>query len=291
MDERLLGQPSLVGIERVFLILPVKGYQALVVHTVLAALAAGICGKVKHIPHMGGPHPGARGDLADYILVILGLVLLGVIPLLGVRGVPVQRLTAVLAHAYRPIRVLLVEFVKPGAVHLGFAAVPAKVVVVGQHIGDLYIRLSGIAHTQHRYGCGAGGIHFMHQVVQCPVVLQKGGIRRAVHGDFVRQTPYHNAGVIAVLADQLRHLADGVGLAPGHMTGDIRDFCPDDHTSLVAQVIKGLAVLVMGQANGVGAQFADQIHILRVLLGGEGVADPRPILVAGYAAQGIRLAV
>src|SRR5699024_1230285 len=58
MYERLLAPVSLVGVGSILLDLAVKGDQALVVHARLAALVAGVGGKVEHIPHVGAPHIG-----------------------------------------------------------------------------------------------------------------------------------------------------------------------------------------------------------------------------------------
>ena len=62
MDEGLVAEPCLVGIESILLVLPVKGYQTLVVLTCFAAFVTGIRGKVEHIPHMGRPQilPGSN---------------------------------------------------------------------------------------------------------------------------------------------------------------------------------------------------------------------------------------
>ena len=75
------------------------------------------------------------------------------------------------------------------------------------------------------------------------------------------------------------------------MTGNIRNFRPDHQTSLIAQIVKILIVLIVRQTNSRRAHFANQIHILVVVFREERVADPQSVLVTGYAAQGIFFAV
>ena len=75
------------------------------------------------------------------------------------------------------------------------------------------------------------------------------------------------------------------------MLRDVGDLGPDDHAVLVAQVIEVLRVLVVGQADGVGADLADQVHILLVHLFGQRVADAAAVLMAGHAVQRVLAAV
>ena len=53
---------------------------------------------------------------------------------------------------------------------------------------------------------------------------------------------------------------------------DKGDLCPNRKAQLVAGRIEILAVLVMGQANGVGPQLLDDLSVLVMFLGGQGAA-------------------
>ena len=97
--------------------------------------------------------------------------------------------------------------------------------------------------------------------------------------------------MIVALGDELLHLGDGILPALGHVLGDIGDLGPDHHAPLVAEVIEVLVMLIMGQADGVGAHFADDVHILLMLLAGDGVAQALPVLMAAHAPQGVLFAV
>ena len=110
-------------------------------------------------------------------------------------------------------------------------------------------------------------------------------------GDFVGQPPYGNAGVVVVLHDEFFHLGQRVGAAIVHMHRDVGNFRPDDKTLFIAQVVERLRVLVVGKADGVGAHFQDQRHILLHHLFGDGYARALAVLMAGDAAQGIGAAV
>ena len=74
INERFFAPPCFIDIEGILLDLPVKSNQTLMVHAGLAALVAGICGKVEHIPQMGRPHKGALLKEVQHILMVLALV-------------------------------------------------------------------------------------------------------------------------------------------------------------------------------------------------------------------------
>ena len=99
----------------------------------------------------------------------------------------------------------LVELIEPRAVHSGIAAVPAEVVVVGNHVGNLKIGIVHLAHGNSRNSSLSGAVHLVAEVVQNSVVLQK-ILVGAADRDLVRETPYHDRGVIIVLRDKLGHL-------------------------------------------------------------------------------------
>ena len=60
---------------------------------------------------------------------------------------------------------------------------------------------------------------------------------------------------------------------------------------MITQVIKILVVLVVGQTDGVGAHLPNNGYVLLVHRRSQGVARARPVLVPGYAPQGIGPAV
>ena len=75
------------------------------------------------------------------------------------------------------------------------------------------------------------------------------------------------------------------------MFGNIRDFRPDHQAGLVAQIVEILIVLIMGEADRIGPNLTDELHVLLMVLLRDGIAQSLPVLMAGYAAQGIAAAV
>ena len=138
---------------------------------VFAAFGSGISAEVKHIPHMGGPEVGTGEELLDQFLVVISLIFFGIVALGGVGGVPVQGFAAVLGAADGEAGVLGVELVEPGAVHGGVAAVPAEVVVIGDHIGDVDIALIHAAHGNTGHGGQTGLVPVVAEVVEDVVVF------------------------------------------------------------------------------------------------------------------------
>lgn len=185
---------------------------------VFAAFVAGVGTKIKHIPHMGGPDIGAGEQLLDQFLVVMGLVFLGVIALLRGVGMPVQRLAAVFAAADGQRGVLGVELVEPGAVHGGIAAIPAKVMVVRNRVGNFQVGAVGGTHADGRHDGGAGGVHGMAQIVEPVMVCQQVRVLVPFHGDFVAQPPDHNGGVVVVLDNEFPHLVQRVLPSAGPLT-------------------------------------------------------------------------
>ena len=165
MHERLVRQPCLVGIECVFLILSVDGDKALVVLAVFAAFCSCIGAEVEHIPNVGCPDVLAAKELLDELFVVVCLVFFGVVALLWVACVPVERFAAIFGAADRNARMHFVELIEPGAVHMGLAAVPTEVVVVGNNVGDLQIGIVHLAHGNGSDGGLAGFVHFVDEVV------------------------------------------------------------------------------------------------------------------------------
>ena len=127
----------------------------------------------------------------------------------------------------------------------------------------------------------------MRQIVEGAVVFQQLLIDSRRGGDLVGQSPNGNAGVVVVLYDEFFHLGQRVGTAIVHVHRDVGDFRPDDKTLFIAQVVERLRVLVVGKADGVGAHFEDQRHILFHHLFGNGYARTLAVLMAGNTAQRI----
>ena len=117
MHERLVAPPRFIDVEAVLLGLAVKRDQALMVHTRLAALVAGVGGKVVHVPDVGRPQPFVAVKAAEHVLMVDGLVFLGVVTAAGMAAVQVRHtLGTVLAEAQRAVRVAEVEEVHPEVV-------------------------------------------------------------------------------------------------------------------------------------------------------------------------------
>ena len=75
------------------------------------------------------------------------------------------------------------------------------------------------------------------------------------------------------------------------MQGDVGDLGPDHNAVFIAEVIELLRVLIVGQAQGVGAQLPDDGHVRLVILNREGVALALQVLMAAHAPEGIAAAV
>ena len=293
MHHRRGGPVGLVNVEGVLLDLAVVGHKALVVAALAAALVAGVGRKVEHVPHMGAPDIGAGREGLEHFVVVVCLVFLGVVVVFRLGGMPGQDgFGAVLRDADRAGGVLFVELIQPGAVFLHLAHVPAEVVVIAEHIGD--VDMFGI-HRDHAdlgHRGQAAGVQALAQGVElAEVLVERFGL--AADRDLVGNAPEADGGVVVVLGDQLGHLADCVvvrGLA-GVELADERDLGPDDHARLVGQLIEIRVVLVVGQADRVGANLLDQGHVLLMLLAGDGPAHVKAVLVAGDAVQRVGLAV
>ena len=165
MKHRLFWKPSLICIKTVFFILSVKCNKAFMVHTVFAALCAGVGSKVKHIPNMSCPHIRPFCYLLDYFFVIICLVFLCIIALFGIACVPIKSLASVLAHTNCFIRIFLMEIIKPIAIHWNITAVPAKIMVIRKHIGNMHIFLIDIARCKNRFGGRPCFINWMNKVI------------------------------------------------------------------------------------------------------------------------------
>ena len=70
--------------------------------------------------------------------------------------------------------------------------------------------------------------------------------------------------MIVVLYDKFFHLADGVIPSIRHVLGDVRNLCPDYHSSLITKIIEILTVLIVSKSYGIGTHLADKVYILFV---------------------------
>ena len=259
--------------------------------SVFTAFVAGICSEVKHIPYVGCPQIFSGVKLFDQFFMVICLIFFCVIPLIRIGSMPVQCFAAVLAAADRNVRMSFVEVIKPRPVHRSISAVPSEIVVVGYYVRDLDVRIVYAAGGKTCDGSQACLVHFVNQIVQDPVIFQKILIGLAAHGDFIGKSPHNNGGMIVVLHDQFLHLGNGVLASFRHVGGDVRNLCPYDHSPLVTEIVEILVMLVVSQTDGGRSEFADQIHILFVMLRKQGVSDSPSVLMAGYAAQWIFLAI
>ena len=118
MDERIrVVPPGLIEIKAVLFDLAVKSHKALVVHAGLAALVAGVCREVEHVPHVGGPHEGALRKALQQVFVIKSLILFRLVAAAGLCAVQGRhRLRAVLGVAQAPVGIDFVEEVDPQVV-------------------------------------------------------------------------------------------------------------------------------------------------------------------------------
>ena len=226
------------------------------------------------------------------MLVIERLVFLGVIALFGVRGMESGiRVRAVLTEADHARGVFGVVFVKELIGLLKLAEIPAKVEVVAVDVGDLEDRAVDLQHKHIGHRCQTGLVHAVAELIEQPMVFEQLLVHGAGGCNLVREAPDRNAGVVVALGDQLAHLVERVLPPIRHMHRDIGDLGPDDDAVFVAEVIKLLRVLVVGQAQRVRAKLADDGHIGLVILVRQGVALALEILMAADAAQRIAAAV
>ena len=106
------------------------------------------------------------------------------------------------------------------------------------------------------------------------VVFQQVPVHGAGGGDLVGEAPAHDGGMVVALHHQFFHLGQGVGPAIPHVHGDVGDLRPYHQAVFVAEVVKFLGVLVVGQPDGVGPYFQDEADVLPVFRQGEGIAQP-----------------
>lgn len=71
--------------------------------------------------------------------------------------------------------------------------------------------------------------------------------------------------MVVILDNQLFHLGEGIVPSLWHVHSDIRNLCPHNQAVFVAEIKEFLSMLVMGQAQGSGADFPNYFHILLVM--------------------------
>ena len=89
------------------------------------------------------------------------------------------------------------------------------------------------------------------------MVLKQILIRASCHRDLVGKPPNHDTRVIVILNNQLFHLGNGILTSVRHVRGNVRNLSPDYKTSLIAQIVKILIVLVVSQADRCRTELAD----------------------------------
>jgi hypothetical protein len=162
--------------------------------------------------------------------------------------------------------------------------------VVGNYVGNFKIGVVHLTHRNSYYSCKTCAVHLVTKVVKNSVVFEKISVA-AANRDFVRKSPNYDRGVVIVLSNKLGHLADGVSATGGHVLRDVRNFRPNNHTVLVAEIVEVLVVLIVSKTNGGTTYLVDIFHILLVVLGKKCVTKTESVLVTGYTAKRIFLTV
>ena len=134
-------------------------------------------------------------------------------------------------------------------------------------------------------------IHFVDHVIQHPVIAHHILMVFCRDRDLIGNAPADDARMVIVLNDELLHLAYRVVPAVRHMLADIRDLRPDDHAVPVTKIIKELVVLIMCEADRVGSDFANELHVLFMLFLCDRISASLPVLMAGDAVERIRSSV
>ena len=93
--------------------------------------------------------------------------------------------------------------------------------------------------------------------------------------------------MMIILNDQLFHLGYRVVSSIDQMLGNIWNFCPYDHSILIAQIIEILVMLIMCQSDTVCPDFPDQLHILIMMFFCDGISQFFPVLMAGNSVKRI----
>ena len=293
MNKRLIAPVGFIQVEAVLLGLSVKCHQPLMVHTRLAALVSRVGREIEHVPDVCRPHPRMALEAFEHVLVVNCLILLRVIS--SLRGLAVKirhALRAVLAVAESPLRPLLVEETEEQVVQLRARDIPAEVQVVADQVADLVH--NAVKRIAHRIACKrrkSRPVHLVAEIVERSVVAHHVRVVLCRYGDLIGDTPADDARMVIVLNDQFLHLADRV-LAPfRHMFGNVRNFGPDNHAVLIAQIIEILIVLIVGESDRICSDLADERHVLVVLGLADCISHALAVLMPRYAVKRVRYAV
>ena len=218
---------------------------------------------------------------------------------------------AIFADRDRIVWVLAVIEVQIGRLGLRASIVPAIIAVSAEDVGYACDdgrfgarQLCAILATG-RQGCWAAGVFgFGERVQRFQQRARVRGLARVLaevdpdrHAEvhFVGDAPHRHRRVVDVLANEFGQLLAGVlhqSLAWRHLARaqspfrHQRNFVPQDKAIPVRQIVDVLALLIVGEADGVGAHFADQGHILVFIGAGKRPALAFLVLVARDPVQG-----
>ena len=183
------------------------------------------------------------------------------------------------------------EAVQIGSEILRLAVIPAEIQIIADEVGELIHMAGELQGIEVGGGGEAGGIQGLHRLMEkAAVFMHEGSVPE--HGDLILDAPAEDGGVMDILEDQLRQLLAGVlqeGGALRHLQH--RDLGPDQEACLVGAVIGGLGMLIMGEADGIGAHLPDEGKILADVFLRGGGKDAGPVLMLRDAAEGMGAAV
>ena len=156
---------------------------------------------------------------------------------------------------------LHVEAVKVCADIFYITIVPSEIQIISDHIREMVHRTVKSDAVQIGAGGDPSGIkvygqiaQFSHFIVHVRLVAE--------HGDFVLDPPETDGRMVQILENQFTELTAGIfkeSFAAGQFQH--RNFSPHYQAVFVAEIIRMLWMLVVGQPHGVGARFQDQSHI------------------------------
>ena len=68
------------------------------------------------------------------------------------------------------------------------------------------------------------------------------------------------------------------------MARDVGDLCPNNKTALIAKIVEELIMLIVSKTDGSSTYLADEIDILCVMLGKQGISNAPSVLMTGNTA-------
>ena len=124
------------------------------------------------------------------------------------------------------------------------------------------------------------------------MAAQQLGIVIAAHQDLIGKAPEENGGMVIILGRHFPDLIDrrrmGVVIPGG---GKIRDLRPDTEPQFIAGIVNIMALLVVGQTDGVRAHFRNDPGVFVMVFFRKGIALIQPVLVTADAPQVIAASV